>query len=176
MSPLTPHRTGIPNYSTNKLVSFVSTLHSDAKALRLSLGIFHRYQEHLYLAVLWYHIFVCIRANIPNCYGSICGPLPHLRVWYSRCIHGYKSSHLSPPLLPDSLVGLSPPSMPRVLRLSPGIIPDTRDISFCCPLVSSHPHWADIPNYRGMVHGPLPHLLVRYSCHFLPSWTDSPNY
>ena len=41
----------------------------------------------------------------------------------------------------------------------------------------SHLHWADIPNYRGSVSRPLPHLLVRYS---RPLSTliraDSPNY
>ena len=69
--------------------------------LRLSPGIVHRYQGQLYFATPWYPISICIRIDIPNYYGSVYGPLPHLQAGYSRCIHGYKSSHLSPPLLPD---------------------------------------------------------------------------
>ena len=107
-----------------------------------------RWTRHLYSVAAWYPISICIWADIPNCYRSVYGPLPHLQVWYSLCIRGYKSSHLSPHLLLDRLADLSQPSIPSASG---------------SPLVSSHPHWADIPNYRGSVYGPLPHLLVRYS-------------
>ena len=50
------------------------------------------------------------------------------------------------------------------LRLPPGIIPDTRGISFATLWYRLTLIWADIPNCRGSVYGPLPHLLVRYPC------------
>ena len=124
--------------------------------------------------VSYFHLH---RADIPNCYDSIYRPLPHLRVWYSRCICGHKSSHLSPPLSLDRLAGLSMPSMPRPLWLPPGIIPNTRGISFATLWYRLTLIWADIPNCRRSVYRPLPRLLVWYSRSLSTLiQADSPNY
>ena len=162
MSPSTHHRASTPNYSVGEHVSFVSTFHFDAKGASTVPWYLSPIPRASLFAALWYHISICIRADIPNCYENVYGPLPHLQVWYSLCIFGYKSSHLSSPLLPVRLASLSPPSIPKGYQMH---------------LVSFHPHWVDIPNCCGSVCGPLPHLLVRYSYPLSTLYrADSANY
>ena len=85
---------GSPNYSTGKLISFASTLHFDAMAASAVPWYHSPILGASLFAAPWYPISIYIWVDIPNCYGSIYRPLPHLRVWYSRCICGCKLSHL----------------------------------------------------------------------------------